>query len=74
MVHRTVQTILSFNCLSFGQIKTKLEKEISILELKTIDPSFTTFNYSKHKEATMIGKTASINMLDSIKIRKRQNI
>jgi hypothetical protein len=46
---KETQTILSFNCMNFGQIKSKLEKEASILEFKTIDPSFTSFNYHRQK-------------------------
>ena len=57
--------------MNLGQIRSKLEKEI--LDMKTIDPSYTSFNYNK-LQSKSIGKTSSINVLESLKLRKRQRI
>ena len=46
--------------MNLGQIRSKLEKEI--LDMKTIDPSYTSFNYNK-LQSKSIGKTSSINVL-----------
>lgn len=54
------QTVISFNCMNLGQIRSKLEKEI--LDMKTIDPTFTSFNYNK-LQSKSIAKTSSINVL-----------
>lgn len=51
--------MLSFSCMPCSPTKTKVDKESTIFELKTIDPSFTSFNMAK---GSFIEKNSSISM------------
>jgi hypothetical protein len=58
-----VQTTLTFNNPNISYLRARFEKELSILEMKTIDPCFSTLQYGKNKiEVRNIGQTLSKNL------------
>lgn len=68
---KAVQTTLSFSVPSVNHLKSRLEKEISILEYKSIDPSYSTIQHQKSKiEVKAMGKTLSKNMFENVKLRR----
>jgi hypothetical protein len=49
----------------------RLEKEMSILDSKSIDPKFSTIQYRKGVDSTTVGRTLSKNIFEHLKIRRK---